>query len=161
MRPYLGILILAATLGACAPAVSPTPTPTPTPEPVPEDVTRVPPPQPEELISEVPDRWWMLDLETNDIYGAGVDRAYSEALNAKRPQREVVVATLTMGIDRTNDDLDDVHWTNPDEPRNGRDDDGNGYVDDVHGWNFIGGPDGSHADEDTYEVARLVAACED
>src|SRR5690606_31679443 len=44
---------------------------------------------------------------------------------------------------------------------NGRDDDGNGYVDDVYGWNFIGGPDGRHVDEDTYEVTRLVAACRD
>src|SRR5690606_21204943 len=80
---------------------------------------------------------------------------------AKQPAREVVVAILDSGVDVTHEDLDDVLWSNADEPRNGRDDDGNGYTDDVHGWNFIGGPDGSHVDEDTYEVARLVAACED
>jgi subtilisin family serine protease len=127
--------------------------------PQPGDVTRVPPPQPEELITVVPDRWWMLDIERDNMYGAGVDRAYSEILNAKQPGREVVVAILDSGVDITHEDLDDVLWTNADEPANGRDDDGNGYADDVHGWNFIGGRDGRQVDEDTYEVTRLFAAC--
>ena len=158
--------IFAATalfaFGACAPAatVAPVPSPAPGPATPPSDVREVPPPPPEELIATVPDRWWLLDAERDRIYGAGVDRAYSEILNAKQPGREVVVAILDSGVDVTHEDLDDVLWTNPDEPRNGRDDDGNGYVDDVHGWNFIGGPDGDHVDEDTYEIARLYAACE-
>ncbi len=42
---------------------------------------------------------------------------------------------------------------------NGLDDDRNGYVDDIHGWNFIGGPSGEQVDEDTYELTRLVAVC--
>ncbi|MBR9988221.1 MAG: S8 family peptidase [Gemmatimonadetes bacterium] len=149
-------------MGACAPAatVTPTPTPIPQPEPGQPDVIAVPPPAPEELISVVPDRWWLLDVERDGVYGAGVDRAYSEILNAKQPGREVVVAILDSGVDITHEDLDGVLWSNPGEPLDGRDADGNGYVDDVHGWNFIGGPDGSHVDEDTYEIARLFAACE-
>lgn len=164
MRPYPRILGLVLLLGACAPAatVTPSPTPTPTPDTPPSsDVTPVPPPQPEELLSVVPDRWWLLDLERDRVHGAAVDRAYSEILNRRQPQREVVVAIIDSGVDITHEDLDGVLWTNADEPRNGRDDDGNGYVDDVHGWNFIGGADGRHVDEDTYEVARLVAACRD
>jgi len=155
MKRYLWLSAV-LTAGACAPAtVAPTPTPT-TP---PADVTRVPPPEPEELIAAVPDRWWMLDVERDNVYGAGVDRAYSEILNAKQPGREVVVAILDSGVDVTHEDLDDVLWTNADEPANGRDDDGNGYADDVHGWNFIGGRDGRQVDEDTYEVTRLFSAC--
>jgi subtilisin family serine protease len=53
-----------------------------------------------------------------------------------------------------------VLWANDGERRSGRDDDGNGYVDDVHGWNFIGGPGGTHVAEDTYELTRLHAACQ-
>ena len=162
---HLKILSVAAAiaLGACAPAttVTPAPAPTPRPEPAQPPVEQVPPPPPETLITVVPERWWLLDVEDDQVYGAGVDRAYREVLNAKQPAREVVVAILDSGVDVTHEDLDDVIWTNADDPRNGRDDDGNAYVDDVHGWNFIGGPDGSHVDEDTYELARLYAACED
>ena len=70
------------------------------------------------------------------------------------------MAVIDGGVDTAQVDLDDVLWSNPGEtPGNGRDDDGNGYVDDVHGWNFIGGPDGRSVDEETFEVTRLHAAC--
>src|SRR5690606_7434217 len=56
------------------------------------------------------------------------------------------------------EDLKDVIWVNEDEiPDNGLDDDNNGYIDDVYGWNFIGGPDGQNVHHDTYEVTRLYA----
>jgi len=49
-----------------------------------------------------------------------------------------------------------VLWTNPKEiPGNGIDDDHNGYIDDVHGWNFLGGKDGRNVKEDSYEAARV------
>ena len=155
LRVFYAVAILA--LGACAPAVTSAPPPAPTPETRPEVVA--PTPEPEAILAEAPERWWLLDADVDRVFGAGVDRAYSEILNRKQPAREVVVAILDSGVDITHEDLDDVLWSNPDEPANGRDADGNGYVDDVHGWNFIGGPDGTHVDEDTYEVARLFGAC--
>lgn len=55
----------------------------------------------------------------------------------------VVVAVLDTGVDITHEDLQGVIWTNAGEmPGNGIDDDGNGFVDDVHGWDFA-------ADENT------------
>lgn len=48
-----------------------------------------------------------------------------------------MVAVLDSGMDLKHEDLEGVLWTNTDEvPDNGKDDDGNGYVDDVHGYNF-------------------------
>jgi subtilisin family serine protease len=65
------------------------------------------------------------------------------------------------GVDTAHVDLRDAMWHNPDEtPGNGEDDDGNGYVDDIFGWNFIGGSDGENVNEDTLELTRLYAACQ-
>src|SRR4030095_15823830 len=47
-------------------------------------------------------------------------------------------------------------WKNPKEiPGNGIDDDNNGYVDDIYGWNFLGGRDGRNVEKDSYEAARV------
>jgi subtilisin family serine protease len=93
------------------------------------------------------------------VPGAGIDAAHS-LLAGRRPGREVIVAIVDSGVDITHEDLDDVLWVNEDEvPGNGIDDDRNGYVDDVHGWNFIGGPDGRSVNYDTFEMTRLHAAC--
>src|SRR5690606_36338402 len=65
------------------------------------------------------------------------------------------------GVDIEHEDLGDNLWGNEGEiPGNGVDDDGHGYIDDVHGWNLIGGADGEQVNQDTYEVARLVAVCQ-
>lgn len=74
------------------------------------------------------------------------------------PKKKVIVAVLDSGIDIEHPDLRQNIWTNPREiPGNGIDDDGNGYIDDIHGWNFLGSPDGRHVFKDTYEVTRLYA----
>jgi subtilisin family serine protease len=50
---------------------------------------------------------------------------------------DVLVAVIDTGLDYTHPDLRDNAWRNPGETAgNGRDDDGNGYVDDVYGWDF-------------------------
>src|SRR5690606_16767247 len=70
----------------------------------------------------------------------------------------VIVAILDSGVDTGHADLRTHLWTNPGElPGNGKDDDGNGFVDDVFGWNFIGGPDGQSVLKESYEVTRVYA----
>ena len=110
-----------------------------------------------------PARWWHLarlaESGPTAVPGAGVDAAHA-LLAGREPLREVIVAVIDGGIDLEHEDLDDVLWVNEDEvPDNGIDDDGNGYVDDVHGWSFLGRPDGESVHYDTYELTRLYAAC--
>lgn len=83
-------------------------------------------------------RWGHSDLLSDTIPGLSLDKAYNEVIKNKKG-RTVVVAVLDTGIDLDHEDLDGVLWTNTDErPGNGIDDDNNGYVDDVHGYNFLG-----------------------
>lgn len=82
--------------------------------------------------------WGAADLVADTIPGMSVDKAYAELLNKKKGQT-VIVAVIDSGTDIEHEDLDDVIWVNKDEiPNNGKDDDNNGYVDDIHGWNFLG-----------------------
>src|SRR5690606_4352077 len=77
----------------------------------------------------------------------------------KQPENKIIVAVIDGGVDPEHEDLKDVLWMNPGETAgNKTDDDQNGYVDDVHGWNFIGGPDGRNVNHDTYEITRVYAA---
>ncbi|MVM40523.1 S8 family serine peptidase [Spirosoma sp. HMF3257] len=98
---------------------------------------------------------WYLQDKTDNTAGISVERTYRELLKDRKPT-PVVVAVIDGGIDTTHEDLRRVLWVNPKEiAGNGKDDDKNGYVDDVHGWNFIGGKDGRNVDYETAEVTRL------
>ena len=102
----------------------------------------------------VPQDWFLKDPEADKVQGVSADRVY-ETLLKDQPSRTVTVAIIDSGIDINHEDLKDIIWTNEDEiPGNGIDDDKNGYVDDIHGWNFIGGKDGTNVDNDTYELTR-------
>jgi subtilisin family serine protease len=82
--------------------------------------------------------WGHKDLVTDTIPGMSIDKAYAEIIKGKKGKK-VIVAILDSGIDIDHEDLDDVIWTNRKEiPNNGKDDDKNGYIDDIHGWNFLG-----------------------
>lgn len=64
---------------------------------------------------------------------------------AGKTSKTVVVAVIDSGIDVEHKDLQGKIWVNEDEvPNNGIDDDNNGYIDDIHGWNFLGGSDGKN-----------------
>jgi cell wall-associated protease len=100
-----------------------------------------------------PKTWHAMDLQKDGYYGVSLDKAY-EFLKGKK-SKTVVIATLDSGIDTLQKDLRSILWTNPKEiPGNGIDDDHNGYVDDVHGWNFLGGPNGKCDISETVEEVR-------
>lgn len=178
MRIRLTALLVLSLMAGCA-AGAPAPAePTP-PAPEPQAAQRVPtPPAAEEPISdatpttevdepaesaleEAPDAWQLLDLGDDRVPGVSATRAYTELLAGRTPGREVVVAVIDGGIDTTHVDLRENLWRNEDEtPGNGVDDDGNGYVDDVWGWNFIGGAGGENVNHESLEVTRLYVLCE-
>ncbi|NNE15513.1 MAG: S8 family serine peptidase [Saprospiraceae bacterium] len=98
--------------------------------------------------------WQLQAADENSSIGISAQSLYSDLLKG-RASSTVVVAVIDSGVDVEHEDLADNIWINVDEiPDNNVDDDNNGYVDDVYGWNFIGGPNGN-VDADTYEVTRL------
>ncbi|GAB1856202.1 S8 family peptidase [Flavobacteriaceae bacterium MHTCC 0001] len=97
--------------------------------------------------------WGHLDLLKDTIPGMSVDKAYAEIIKNKKGKK-VIVAVIDSGIDIDHEDLDANIWTNKDEkPGNGIDDDKNGYIDDIHGWNFLG--DGY---DEQLEFVRILAS---
>ncbi|MDN3595932.1 S8 family serine peptidase [Zunongwangia endophytica] len=82
--------------------------------------------------------WPEADLITDTIPGMSINKAYSEIIKNQKGAK-VIVGVIDSGTDIEHEDLKNVIWTNTDEiPGNGKDDDNNGYIDDVHGWNFLG-----------------------
>ncbi len=105
--------------------------------------------------STAPDEWFLLDAKTDKVQGVSSEKAYKELLKGKKSET-IIVAVIDSGVDAEHEDLKNVMWVNEDEiPNNGKDDDGNGYIDDIHGWNFIGGKDGKNVNQDTYEFVRI------
>ncbi|BDB54277.1 peptidase S8 [Flavobacterium ammoniigenes] len=113
-------------------------------------------------------RWSHLDLAKDTIPGMSVDKAYAELLKGKKGVT-VIVGIVDSGVDIEHDDLKSVVWTNKKEiAGNGIDDDKNGYIDDIHGWNFLGNitkenveyeriiKDKSLVDEKTYLAAKAM-----
>ncbi len=86
----------------------------------------------------LPANWYNLDLKADGVFGISMEKAYAELLKGKKP-KPVIVAVIDGGLDISHEDLQGKIWTNSKEiAGNGKDDDKNGYVDDVHGWNFLG-----------------------
>ncbi|MBX5439663.1 MAG: S8 family peptidase [Thermoflavifilum sp.] len=104
-----------------------------------------------------PHGWQLMDFATDSVYGAAVNKAYQELLKGKK-SHPVIVAVIDGGLDTAQQDLRGHIWINPGEiPNNGIDDDHNGYVDDVHGWNFIGGKNGKNIIDESSEADREYA----
>ncbi|RZL47202.1 MAG: peptidase S8 [Pedobacter sp.] len=100
--------------------------------------------------------WQNLDLKSDSTFGISAEKAYKELLKGKK-STPVLVAVLDGGVDLNHEDLKRIVWNNTKEiAGNGIDDDKNGYIDDVHGWNFLGGKDGKSIEFETLELTRLV-----
>lgn len=101
-------------------------------------------------------RWSHLDLIKDSIPGMSVDKAYAELLQGKTGKK-VIVGVVDSGVDIEHEDLKGVIWTNPKEiPGNGIDDDKNGYIDDINGWNFLG-----DVVNENLEMTRIVKKGDD
>jgi cell wall-associated protease len=106
--------------------------------------------------TELPKGWHLLDKEKDGFYGISLEKAYEFVREKNLKSKTVLVAVIDSGVDTLHEDLKDILWTNPKEiPGNGIDDDHNGYVDDIHGWNFIGGKDGTNVKDDSEEEGRV------
>ena len=81
--------------------------------------------------------WHNLDIEKDSVPGTSVERAYNELLNELKGKK-VIVAVIDTGLDIDHRSLSENIWINKDEKLNGKDDDNNGYIDDIHGWNYLG-----------------------
>lgn len=102
----------------------------------------------------LPNNWYLKDLKESGAYGISLDKAYQFVKGKK--SKTVIVAVIDSGVDTLHEDLKEVLWHNPNEiPGNSIDDDTNGYVDDIYGWNFLGNKDGRNVTVDSYERDRV------
>ena len=101
-------------------------------------------------------RWSHLDLAKDSIPGMSVDRVYAELLKGRKGKK-VIVGVVDSGVDIDHEDLKSSIWTNKKEiAGNGIDDDKNGYIDDIHGWNFLG-----DAGKENLEMTRILKKADD
>ena len=110
--------------------------------------------QKDSLENTIPDDWFNLDLLEENVAGISTKKAYRELLKGKK-STTVIVAVIDSGVDIEHEDLQGSIWINEGEIRNnGIDDDKNGYIDDVNGWNFLGNAKGENISSDSYELTR-------
>lgn len=100
--------------------------------------------------------WFNKSIEETGIYGVNTEKAWKFLQEKNRKPSELIVGILDSGVQADHIDLADNMWVNPKEiVGNNIDDDKNGYTDDIHGWNFIGGKNGENMDGDTLEKVRI------
>lgn len=100
--------------------------------------------------------WYHKDFSATNVYGVNTNNAYKFLESKGLKPKTVVVGVLDSGVEVDHPGLAKNMWKNPNEvPNNGIDDDGNGYIDDIHGWNFMGGRT-ADVDVDNLEVTRVV-----
>ncbi len=107
------------------------------------------------ISQETPKNWHLLDINDDGFPGISLKKAYQLLKDNNKKPSKVIVAILDSGLDINHEDISPVLWKNPkEEVGNNLDDDGNGYIDDINGWNFIGGTDGKSLQVETLELTR-------
>ena len=100
--------------------------------------------------STPPINWQLMDWQQDGYPGISLEKAYNELLKNKKPLKKIIVSIVDCGLDDKHPDLAGMEWTNKKEiPGNNIDDDHNGFVDDVHGWNFT-----ANLSTETFEEVR-------
>lgn len=108
------------------------------------------------ILSKTQKVWYNDSFEDTGIYGINTEKAWKFLKDHNRKASPLIVGVLDSGVQADHIDLAANMWVNPKEkPNNNIDDDNNGYVDDIHGWNFIGGKDGKNVDGDNLEITRI------
>ena len=109
------------------------------------------------LRSEAKKEWHNLSFKSDKVYGTEANRVYAEILESSKPKKKIVVAVIDSGVDTEHEDLKGSIWRNDDEiAGNGIDDDKNGFIDDVHGWNFLVDSSGNDVIYDNMEATRVL-----
>jgi len=100
--------------------------------------------------------WHLKDIEKDNLLGISLERAYTELLKKSKPN-SVIVAVLDSEINIKHDYLKQQIWVNKNEiPDNGIDDDNNGYIDDINGWNYIGTKENDSAVFSSFAYTRVI-----
>ncbi len=106
--------------------------------------------------AKAPANWFNLAYSTDKVHGVRTEQTYKDLVKDKKADT-IIVAVMDGGVDYMHEDLKSVMWRNPGEiPGNKIDDDKNGYIDDIYGWNFIGGANGENVQYDNLEFIRLL-----
>lgn len=108
------------------------------------------------ILTKTEEVWYNSSFEDTGVYGVNTEKAWEFLKEHNRKPSTLIVGVLDGGVQADHIDLAANMWVNPKEkPGNGKDDDKNGYIDDIHGWNFVGGADGKSVDGDTLEKVRV------
>lgn len=100
--------------------------------------------------------WHWKDYTQDKVHGISLYQAYQKLSSLSLKPSPVVVAVMDGGVDTNNIEIKSKLWLNKKEiPNNGIDDDHNGYIDDIYGWNFLGGKDGSNINKASDEKSRV------
>lgn len=143
LKPLLAaaIIAFATACGTSGPVITSTPI-----ENIDTQVLKTTPLNEEQLKD-----WWHQDLAQDTIPGMSIHKAYQEIIK-NQEGKTVIVGVIDSGVDVEHEDLKNVLWVNEGEiPGNGIDDDKNGYIDDIHGWNFLG-----NTIEENMEYVRII-----
>lgn len=144
IKPFFVSATLALALSSCSPKLAPMVGTNPTQ--IDKTILKTTPLKEEDL-----QRWSHLDLVKDTVPGMSVDKAYAEILKNKKGNK-IIVAVIDSGVDIDHEDLKAHVWTNTKEiAGNNKDDDNNGFVDDIHGWNFLG-----ESNHENLELTRIV-----